>query len=182
MPHFDEFGGDEWVCQAPGHRGNRIQNSRVKSEWRPDITGNQSAGNCCPTCVAGFGKDKMTHSDYRLATASDRNEKRFDKKRGLKPAELTTLPLAPPPSRRGFVDKAALRGLHPLDYADNPAELDFQRELQRMGVQNQPQPSVCPKCSGPLESHPGMVGEKILVCPEHGIVWEDAEGAIRNVY
>jgi hypothetical protein len=30
LPHFDEFGGDNWMCQAPGHRGDRVQNSRVE--------------------------------------------------------------------------------------------------------------------------------------------------------
>lgn len=54
MPHFDEYGGDEWICQAPNHKGGRIQNSRVKSEWRPDITGLPGAGNCCPPCVRAY--------------------------------------------------------------------------------------------------------------------------------
>lgn len=168
MPHFDEWGGDEWICQAPNHRGNRVQNSRVKSEWRPDITGHKSAGNCCPSCVKAFDRSRPL-----LKAISEG---------GIEPFELTTIPVPPPPRRRGFVNKHQLRDLNPLDFADNPAELDFQRELQRMGVQNQPQPTVCPKCRGPLESHPGMVGEKVLVCDEHGIVWEDSEGAIRNVY
>lgn len=52
MPHFDEFGGDTWICQAPGHQGNRVQSSRVPSAWRTDITGHESAGNVCSSCIA----------------------------------------------------------------------------------------------------------------------------------
>lgn len=47
MPHFDEFGGDMWMCQVCG----KEQNSRVQSTWRPDITGSESAGNVCPVCL-----------------------------------------------------------------------------------------------------------------------------------
>jgi hypothetical protein len=46
MPHFDEYGGDEWICQICG----KIQNSQVQSEWSLDITQNESAGNICPRC------------------------------------------------------------------------------------------------------------------------------------
>ena len=60
MPHFDEYGGDQWICQKCGG----IFDSRDKSEWRPDITGCISAGNVCPCCVAAYkvyypeGKEK----------------------------------------------------------------------------------------------------------------------------
>jgi rubrerythrin len=47
MPHFDAYGGDEWICQVCG----RVQDSRVESVWRPDITGHKGAGNVCPKCL-----------------------------------------------------------------------------------------------------------------------------------
>lgn len=47
MPHFDEFGDDEWICQVCG----KVLNSKIKSEWREDITGIKGAGNTCPDCV-----------------------------------------------------------------------------------------------------------------------------------
>lgn len=80
--------------------------------------------------------------------------------------------------------------LNRLDFADNPAEYELQKELRRLGVQNEPRPTVCPcineqteqTCGSSLDEQGGMVGETVLVCPTHGIVWEDSEGAIRNVY
>jgi hypothetical protein len=50
MPHFDQYGGDEWICQVCG----RVQSSRVGFGWRPDITNNTSAGNVCPTCLKRY--------------------------------------------------------------------------------------------------------------------------------
>jgi hypothetical protein len=52
MPHFSESGHDEVICQKCG----RIVNTgKEKVEWRPDITGNQSAGNVCVPCIQQFG-------------------------------------------------------------------------------------------------------------------------------
>jgi hypothetical protein len=48
MPHFDQHGGDQWICQ----KCLSIFDSTVNSEWRPDITGNKCAGNVCPSCLA----------------------------------------------------------------------------------------------------------------------------------
>lgn len=56
MPTFDEFGGDEWICQVCG----KIQSSQVESEWRPDITGHKSAGNVCPICVLAYENKPMS--------------------------------------------------------------------------------------------------------------------------
>ena len=75
-----------------------------------------------------------------------------------------------------------MRDLNPLEYADNPAELEVQRELDRLGIENEPCPDVCPECGGELQSSRGFADETILYCQDHGIVWEDMEGAIRNVY
>jgi len=55
--------------------------------------------------------------------------------------------------------------LNPLDYIDNPHELEVQQELRRMGIQNQDCPEVCPGCGGELASASGYVGEEIIYCP-----------------
>lgn len=72
--------------------------------------------------------------------------------------------------------------LNRLDYADNPGEFELQQEIRRIGVRNTMEPSCCPTCHGELDTQGGMVGERILVCPVDGIVWEDSEDAIRRVY
>ena len=71
MPHFDQYGGDTWLCQAPHHSGNRIQDSRVVSQWRPDITGLQSAGNCCPACVTSLVIDEIGSERIRQLTVEN---------------------------------------------------------------------------------------------------------------
>lgn len=72
--------------------------------------------------------------------------------------------------------------LNQLDYADDPAEFEVQKELRRMGIQNEPKPTACPTCQGELEQSSGFAGETILFCQAcHSIAWEDSEGAIRNV-
>jgi hypothetical protein len=158
------------MCQAPGHRGDRVQNSRVDSTWRPDITGHQSAGNVCPPCLRAFeAANPACPHGLRgdclrcwLTEETDRDGERV---------------ITREPSQASKDEY-----LNPLDYADNPAELELQRELRRLGVKNSAAPSVCPECSRELEPHGGMAGETVLVCGIHGIVWEDAEGAIRNVF
>jgi hypothetical protein len=77
--------------------------------------------------------------------------------------------------------KVERQPINPLDYALNPAELEVQYELRRLGVENSPEPKVCPTCKSPLESCRGMVGESVLICGTHGAVWEDSEDAIRRV-
>lgn len=44
-----------------------------------------------------------------------------------------------------------------------------------------PEPKCCPKCHGPLKVSRGYVGEAVLYCPEHGMVWEDGADAVRRV-
>ncbi len=61
MPHFDEFGGDEWVCQICG----KIQNSRVIPVWRTDVTGHESAGNVCPKCMELHERSGLTSGNLR---------------------------------------------------------------------------------------------------------------------
>lgn len=70
----------------------------------------------------------------------------------------------------------------PLE-ADDPAEIEVQRELRRLGIKNSPRPLRCPKCQSELKSTSGMVGEELLLCLRCGdIVWEDSEDAIRRVF
>jgi len=67
-------------------------------------------------------------------------------------------------------------------YGDE-VEAEILMELRRLGVQNDSQPDVCPKCGAELEAGSGYVGETILYCPNgHGVFWEDSEDAIRRVY
>lgn len=73
--------------------------------------------------------------------------------------------------------------LNPLDYADNPAELEVQRELRRLNIPHEEAPDKCPECGSPLNPSRGYVGELVLVCSsrECSYMWEDAEDAIRRV-
>lgn len=54
-------------------------------------------------------------------------------------------------------------------------------QIAKAAEQNGEAPDTCPECGGELECHKGMVGEDILVCPKHGIIWEDAADAISKV-
>lgn len=60
MPHFDEYGGDEWICQTCA----RVFNSRVESIWVKEATASLRRGNACPSCVAAsdypIGAGKVT--------------------------------------------------------------------------------------------------------------------------
>lgn len=49
MPHFSKSGHDMVLCQVCGRD---IDTGKDQPEWRVDITGNKSAGNVCPSCVA----------------------------------------------------------------------------------------------------------------------------------
>ncbi len=49
MPHWNERGEETVVCQKGSHT---VPASQV--EWRPDITGNQSAGNVCKACIRSW--------------------------------------------------------------------------------------------------------------------------------
>ncbi len=59
---------------------------------------------------------------------------------------------------------------------------EVRREIERLGIKNDPVPEVCDECNSPLSVGGGMVGERVLYCKEHGIKWEDSEGAISIVY
>jgi len=75
-----------------------------------------------------------------------------------------------------------MENLNPLDYVDNPQELEVQKELRKLGIKNEHCPDTCPKCGSSLEESGGYVGETILFCPKgHGVFWEDSEDAIRKV-
>lgn len=217
MPKFDPDGGDMWTCQGPRHKGDRLQRSRVESQWRPDITGHESTGNCCPTCIREHDGDKQMESRrltiryykdpnfqaFRFEVKLDgqltllTQDDSFDRlmrfvREDLDPEQTTIdaviewlvdLDTEKPSMLHHTMVKEVRQEeiLNPLDYADNPAELEVQQELRRTGIRNAPQPTCCPECKGPLQATGGMVGESVLVCSNHGIVWEDAEDAIRRV-
>ena len=61
MPHFDAYGGDEWVCQVC----LEIKDSRTKSFWRTDITENESAGNVCTSCLRAHEQTGLKGSQLR---------------------------------------------------------------------------------------------------------------------
>jgi hypothetical protein len=91
-PHFDEYGGDEWICQICG----KIQNSRVPCEWRPDITELKAAGNVCPICLKAQATLKLTGASLRAALARKREDEgpisvyeHCRRESGLTGAELT---------------------------------------------------------------------------------------------
>lgn len=49
MPHFSESGHDEVICQVCGRV---VDTGRETVEWRPDLTGSESAGNVCAKCIS----------------------------------------------------------------------------------------------------------------------------------
>jgi len=56
MPHFSTCRktencryADTWICQLCG---NIYCGGCVDSQWRPDLTGHESAGNVCPACLS----------------------------------------------------------------------------------------------------------------------------------
>jgi hypothetical protein len=61
------------------------------------------------------------------------------------------------------------------------AQKELWREMDRLGVENEPCPDVCKICKAELKESDGFAGEPILYCEKHGVQWEDCEGAIRNV-
>lgn len=84
---------------------------------------------------------------------------------------------------REWAEEQRKEPLNQLDYADDPAEFEVQKEIRRLGIKNEPMPTACPTCKGELEQSGGFAGETILFCQKcQRIAWEDAEGAIRNVY
>jgi len=59
---------------------------------------------------------------------------------------------------------------------------EVQREIERLGIKNDPTPETCSECGAELLQGSGMVGESILYCKDHGIKWEDSEDAIEIVF
>lgn len=162
MPHFDEYGGDEWICQIC----TNVFNSKVESTWMR-IPGREFEGNVCPTCSANL-------------KAPERPRYRQTYQRPARRPRRLNLPAGENESGGGRLDYR--EPINRLDYSDDPAEFEVQRELARMGISNRRRPNVCPHCDSDLSSQQGMAGEEILVCPDHSIVWEDSEDAIRRVF
>jgi len=55
MPTFSEAGNDEYICQMCGEVFDAVF---YPSQWRPDITGSENAGNVCSTCAKGIAFDE----------------------------------------------------------------------------------------------------------------------------
>lgn len=59
MPHFSECcRADKYVCQKCGRQ---LCSNCHPPKWRPDITGHESAGNVCPSCLTLHGNP---HSSF----------------------------------------------------------------------------------------------------------------------
>lgn len=56
MPHFDEFGRDTVLCQ-------KCHEVVTEANWRPDITGSESAGNVCADCEKKFEESKPKQAE-----------------------------------------------------------------------------------------------------------------------
>jgi hypothetical protein len=68
MPYFSESGHDLVLCQVCGRD---IDTGKETPTWRPDITGNPSAGNVCRECVAAHEDESFQPpggADISLAT------------------------------------------------------------------------------------------------------------------
>ncbi len=63
------------------------------------------------------------------------------------------------------------------DIVDEPSISRRADMMELRKVRNIPRPSRCPSCKRELESGGGYVGEEIVYCPEHGVLWEDIEDA-----
>lgn len=62
MPHFDEFGGDEWICQTC----TKIFNSKVESTWIDKAEGGLKHGNACPDCVVAHDLQSLEEGPTSL--------------------------------------------------------------------------------------------------------------------
>jgi hypothetical protein len=64
-PHFSQSGNDTYICQVCATIFDSVECPPV---WRPDLTGNRSAGNICPACL----KDKTSGNGSKpLKTAME---------------------------------------------------------------------------------------------------------------
>jgi len=170
MPRFSDCCEhcDMFICQVCG----RDLCSGCQYGDRPDlanITGFKGTGNVCKDCLRKIEFKGLLDS----MPATDRV------------SQVMALGSPGAPKKASVKARVIVRGpapINPLDYADDPAELELQTHLRNAGIMNKPEPICCPRCSADLEIGKGMVGERIAVCPNDGIVWEDQEDAIRRVF
>jgi hypothetical protein len=54
-------------------------------------------------------------------------------------------------------------------------------EIQKAYERTGDPPNKCPTCKGELTFGKGMVGEDVMWCPIHGLVWEDFGGAVSRL-
>jgi len=186
MPRFSDCCEhcDMFICQVCG----RDLCSGCQYGDRPDltnITGFKGTGNVCKNCLRKLefsGLLKSLPATDRVAEFMALGSPGTPKKASTKATGMVVEnpSLSGPVNYNDPAEPDAF--LNPLDYADDPAELELQTELRNQGIMNQPEPICCPRCSADLEIGKGMVGERIAVCPNDGIVWEDQEDAIRRVF
>jgi hypothetical protein len=73
---------------------------------------------------------------------------------------------------------------NPELFYENPEEARVLRELDKLGIVNEPEPDYCPNCGADSEHFGqcgGYVGETIIYCSNCGsLIWSDDEEAIRN--
>ena len=73
---------------------------------------------------------------------------------------------------------------NPEIFHEDSEEAKVRQELERLGIENEECPEVCPHCGSELAEAGGYVGEAIVYCPNKdcatGILWEDNEDAIRR--
>ena len=50
---ISEDGNDMYICQVCGRDLDSVKHP---PQWRPDLTGNEHAGNICPSCTMGKSK------------------------------------------------------------------------------------------------------------------------------
>jgi hypothetical protein len=67
MPHFNAAGHDTYICQVCTGIFDAVT---ATATWRPDVTGNVSAGNVCPGCLEASRKPSGTPAGPAAAFAA----------------------------------------------------------------------------------------------------------------
>lgn len=71
MPHFTSEGNDTYICQVCGQVFDCVHCPPV---WRTDITGHESAGNVCPSCLKKNEEKTMQPSSHPATSYGVANE------------------------------------------------------------------------------------------------------------
>lgn len=68
MPRFSHTGHDMCLCQICGRD---VDTGAEQVEWKPEVTGSESAGNVCSKCLFLHARTKLTGEVLRAAAARD---------------------------------------------------------------------------------------------------------------